>query len=419
MIEYTPTKIKKIGKVVTGKTPPTKDKNNYGEGYMFIGPTDLHEGFFVRSSEKTITDDGMNSVKSNQIDGLSILVGCIGWDMGNVALTDCKCVTNQQINSITQIKDKYNPLYVYYWLSNKKEYLFSQASVTRTPILNKTRFESIEIPMPDRVTQDKVVNVLSLLDRKIEINKKINQKLEVIQKALFEQWILRFEFPTEDGSLYKTSNKEFYYNEELKDYLPIGWKFDTVEKYIKITRGVTYENEDIIEEPREGYIPLLRANNSQNGIINYRNLVYVPEHLVSEEQMLCKNSILITMSSGSKEHMGKTAVIYDDMPYTYGAFCSKISFSEKYRGYFSVYFRSEQYKKTIEQKTLGTSINNITNDYINGLKVIIPSDDILTMFENKVRSMLDQQARLIEDNKKLSALRNYLLPVCLSGKIKY
>jgi type I restriction enzyme S subunit len=173
--EYVP--IGKVGKVITGKTPVTSNREYYGGSYMFISPTELHGNYVITKSEKTITEDGMNSIKSNTIQGTSILVGCIGWDMGNVAMCFEKCATNQQINSITNIKSKYNPYYIYYWLKGKKDYLFSIASVTRTPILSKSVFEEVVIPFPERDIQDNIANTLLKIDEKILINNKINDNL--------------------------------------------------------------------------------------------------------------------------------------------------------------------------------------------------------------------------------------------------
>lgn len=176
-INYKSVPIKRIGKVVTGKTPATAHKEFYDGQYMFISPTELHGGYFVKKSEKTLTEAGLKSVKSNSIDGTSILVGCIGWDMGNVAMCNEKCATNQQINSITEIKEEYNPYYVYYWLCGKKEYLFSIASVTRTPILSKSVFEEVLVPLPEKKQQDNVVNILLRIDKKIALNEQINDNL--------------------------------------------------------------------------------------------------------------------------------------------------------------------------------------------------------------------------------------------------
>ena len=133
-VKYINTPIKKIGRVITGKTPSTQCREYYGDGYMFITPVELHDGYNIQTSEKHITDLGLESIKTNSLEGTSVLVGCIGWDMGNVAICCEKCATNQQINSITDFKSEYNPYYIYYWLLRKKDYLFSIASVTRTPI---------------------------------------------------------------------------------------------------------------------------------------------------------------------------------------------------------------------------------------------------------------------------------------------
>lgn len=177
MISYEKIAIKSIGDVVTGKTPPTAKTEYYDGEYMFISPTELHGGYTIAKSEKTITKAGLKSVKSNSIKGVSVLVGCIGWDMGNVAMCFNECATNQQINSITNIRSRYNPYYIYYWLKGKKEYLFSIASVTRTPILSKGTFEDVEVPLPSKSYQDKVVDVLLQIDKKIEQNNKINDNL--------------------------------------------------------------------------------------------------------------------------------------------------------------------------------------------------------------------------------------------------
>lgn len=170
-------KIKEIGLVVTGKTPLTAREEYYGGEFMFITPNDLHGGYNVTSTEKTITIAGMKSIRANTIEGTSILVGCIGWDMGNVSMCFQKCATNQQINSITKIREAVNPYYLYYWLKTKKDYLFSIASITRTPILSKGVFEEIDVPYIDRVKQDKIVATLLLLDKKIEMNNSINDNL--------------------------------------------------------------------------------------------------------------------------------------------------------------------------------------------------------------------------------------------------
>ncbi len=131
-------KIGKLGKVITGKTPKTSHPDFYGGSYMFITPGELHQGYEITESEKTLTDEGFNSIRANTISGESVLVGCIGSDMGNVAFCKATCATNQQINAVTEIIEDVNPLYLYYWLCDKKYYLRSIAGITTAPILSKS-----------------------------------------------------------------------------------------------------------------------------------------------------------------------------------------------------------------------------------------------------------------------------------------
>ena len=224
MIMSNNTPIKCIGTVVTGKTPSTNIAENFGDEYMFVTPAELHDIFIIEKSDKMLTQKGLDSIRSNAIQGLSILVGCIGWDMGNVALVEERCATNQQINSITKIKEAYNPYYVYYWLLTQKKNLFKRATITRTPILNKTTFEEILVPTPDKSVQDDIANLLLPISKKIQLNNSIIAELEKVAKTLYNYWFMQFDFPNAKGQPYRTSGGKMEYNEVLKRKIPIGWK---------------------------------------------------------------------------------------------------------------------------------------------------------------------------------------------------
>lgn len=223
MLKTKPTFIKDIGRVVTGKTPLTSVPANYGGDYMFVTPVELHTDFVIKESQKTLSKQGLDSIRTNSINGLSLAVGCIGWDMGNVALIEKECATNQQINSITEIKPEYNPYYLYYWLLTKKDYLFQIATVTRTPILNKSTFEDVSVPMPSKDDQDRIVSLLLPLSKKIALNNAINAELEKSAKLLYDYWFIQFDFPDENGNPYRASGGTMEYNELLKCEIPKGW----------------------------------------------------------------------------------------------------------------------------------------------------------------------------------------------------
>ena len=178
-------RIAEIGKVITGKTPSTSIAENYACGTIsFYTPEDVAKGFgMMGRNNRFISQTGFEEIASNTISGESVLVGCIGSDMGNVAYSNITCATNQQINSITQFKNGVEPLYVYYLLSTMKSYFQKIAGSTTTPILPKSVFEEIEIHLPDIKHQKDVVSILYVLDRKIEINKRINDNLPMLDRS--------------------------------------------------------------------------------------------------------------------------------------------------------------------------------------------------------------------------------------------
>lgn len=170
-------KLADIGKVITGKTPSTSIAENYAWGTIpFYTPEDVAKGLgMMGRNSRFISETGFEEIESNTISGESVLVGCIGSDMGNVAYSNITCATNQQINAITQFKNGIEPLYVYYLLSTMKSYFQKIAGSTTTPILPKSVFEEIEIHLPGMKKQKDVVSILYALDRKIELNGKATQ----------------------------------------------------------------------------------------------------------------------------------------------------------------------------------------------------------------------------------------------------
>ena len=140
--------------------------------------------------------------------------------------------------------------------------------------------------------------------------------------------------------------------------------------------------------------------------------------MVSSEQWLTGGSVFITMSSGSKAHMGKTAIVYKDLPYVFGAFCAKITISPLYRCYLSIYFRSKYFREYIEKVTLGTSINNIGNDQLTNICLPFPDAMTLAKYEQLVSPMFEKIGCLIFENVELESLRDFLLPMLMNGQVK-
>ena len=206
--------ISNLGKVVTGKTPSTKNSLFWEGDIPFITPKDIQKTKHIFDTERNLTFEGMKSVKNCVLPENAICVSCIG-NIGYVAKTTSPAVTNQQINSII-VNDANNSDYVYYLMRSLwQRFKNYEGQSTTLSILNKRQFSEIKILIhEDKSVQTKIANVLSSLDNKIELNEKINQNLEAQAQAIFKSWFVDFE---PFGKKKPEDWKEY----RLGDFLPI------------------------------------------------------------------------------------------------------------------------------------------------------------------------------------------------------
>jgi len=170
-----------IGKVVTGKTPSTKKEEYWGDDLLFITPTDFKNyGKFTFSSIRFLSKDGKEKMKKSILPKDSILVTCIGSDMGKVVISTSECLTNQQINSLI-LDDNYMIEYTYQYLKSIYTYLRNIALGGSTmPIINKSSFEEIEITVPAKELLIKYNSIVNVLNEKLKNN---TEQIQTLQKT--------------------------------------------------------------------------------------------------------------------------------------------------------------------------------------------------------------------------------------------
>lgn len=139
-------KIFELGKVITGKTPSTANKANYGGDIPFITIPDMHSGIYPISSQ-TLSKQGADSQLGKYVPENSLLVSCIG-TAGLVCISEALCQTNQQINSLV-LDNAIKLYYMYFTFLSLKEHLNNIGSngATMTNV-NKSKFENIEVVIP-------------------------------------------------------------------------------------------------------------------------------------------------------------------------------------------------------------------------------------------------------------------------------
>ncbi len=186
--------ISDLGRVVTGRTPPGALPEDFGGDVPFVTPSDMDGRRVIERTLRNLSPHGLGSVVSATIPCGSVMVSCIGSDMGKVAIAGANSVTNQQINSIIVREDIADPMFVYYaLLARRAEFRQLAAGGSAQPILNKKTFSSLPIALPSLPRQRAVATTLGVFDEKIELNRRICLTLEQIGEAVFRSRFIDFD----------------------------------------------------------------------------------------------------------------------------------------------------------------------------------------------------------------------------------
>lgn len=396
-------KLADIGKVITGKTPSTSIVENYAWGTIpFYTPEDVAKGLgMMGRNSRFISKTGFEEIASNTISGESVLVGCIGSDMGNVAYSNITCATNQQINAITQFKNGIEPLYVYYLLSTMKSYFQKIAGSTTTPILPKSVFEEIEIHLPGMKKQKDVVSILYALDRKIELNKQINDNLEAMAKQLYDYWFVQFDFPNEEGKPYKSSGGAMVWNEKLKREIPQGWTAANIFDELSVQYGFPFSTDLFTEVPTN--IPVVRIRDILENSVS----AYSREE-ADEKYKLQKQDLLIGMDGNF--HMNYWN---DNVSYLNQRSVRLRANPNSTVSILQARYDIAPYIKAKELRAKGSTVGHLSDKDLKELFVLVsPNAD----FRNKFDSIL---AEIIENRCAIESLtkqRDELLPLLMNGQ---
>ena len=282
-----------------------------------------------------------------------------------------------------------NPLFVYYSICKKD---FASLNVgSAVPSLTVPVIEDIDILLPPKATQDKVVSVLKSLDDKIEVNRRINDNLEQQAQALFKSWFVNFE-PFKNGQ---------FVDSELGK-IPKGWKVGYLSEIADIIMGQS-PNGSTYNENGEGIIFYQGRAEFGTRFPSIRLFTTNPTRIAPA------NSILISV----RAPVGDINITHKECCIGRGL-ASAVSRTNK--SAFLLYTLFSLKSDLDRFNAEGTVFGSINRKALETLKILIPTNDIISKFEAIVASM-DQQILILHiESENLKILRDTLLPKLMSGE---
>ncbi|KAF0152454.1 MAG: type I restriction enzyme S subunit [Ignavibacteria bacterium] len=317
-------------------------------------------------------------------------------------------------------------LFWYYYLKMLGlEKLNTHSSV---PGLSRELAYLININVPDLISQQKIAGVLSALDSKIELNNRINAELEAMAKTIYDYWFVQFDFPhpftkvitnkngrrTElvEVKPYKSSGGKMVYNPQLKREIPAGWEVGKINDFCKTASGGTplstqkeyYDNGDI---------PWINSGELNNPyIINTSNFITKEGLANSSAKLFSPNTILIALYGATA---GKVSLLHIEAC-TNQAVCAVIPNSTLAVYYLK--FSLEKIYNYLINLSSGSARDNLSQDMINELTFLIPTDKLLSKFNEIVKPCVASLIHNLKQNEQLTQLRDWLLPMLMNGQVK-
>ncbi len=277
--------------------------------------------------------------------------------------------------------------YLYYNIFSKKfiDYVNSIHTGSAIPHISQKQIEDYKILLPDLKTQRRIASILSSLDRKIELNNKINADLEEMAQAIFKNWFVDFE-PFKDGKLVDS---------EL-GMIPEGWKVGSLGDFCNVFTGKKNTNQAI----EKGLYPFFSC---------------APEPLASNDAIFNGKAIII---AGNGSYTGRTSFYNGGFDLYQRTYACTIREQDKENLMIFFYHMMKQFfEPTKMGGTRGSSIPYIVMGDITQQKFPY-SEDWLIRFSNIVNSMMDRKLRIDKENSRLSLLRDTLLPRLMSGELE-
>ena len=153
-------------------------------------------------------------------------------------------------------KNKIDPRYLYLLLTQPTitDYIgnIADTAVSAYPSINPSDLSSLCFMFPDHAIQKTIADIWNNYDRKIELNRAINQNLEAMAKQLYDYWFVQFDFPDENGRPYKSNGGKMVWNDKLKREIPVGWHCGNLFEIAVFTNGLACQK----FRPKDGEISL-------------------------------------------------------------------------------------------------------------------------------------------------------------------
>ena len=386
-------------KIGSGATPSGGKEAYKGGDYHLIRSQNVLDFAFSKDGLASINDEQANKLKNVEIIQGDVLLNITGDSVARCCIVPSEILparVNQHVAIIRPRKEELDNHYLLYYLQHYKRQLLQIASAGATRnAITKAMIENLILPCPKSLDdQRRIASILSSLDRKIELNNKINADLEEMAQAIFKNWFVDFE-PFKDGK---------FVDSEL-GMIPEGWKVGSPYEYVKVVYGAPYKSAKF-NDNGEG-LPLIRIRDLKDCNPQF----YTPE-ILPQTEYVNMGDIVAGMDAEFVPHIwkGNTGLLNQRV-------CKLMPQQTSISNLFVLYLMKPELEFVQSYKT-GTTVSHLGKADIDKFVVVLPPLKVVEECSKILDSILQRIKNISAESRNLSTLRDTLLPRLMSGEIE-
>lgn len=383
--------------VSSGGTPKSTNEEYYGGNIPWLNTKEINFNR-IYDTEKHITNEGFKNSAAKWVKKDSVIVAMYGATAAKVAMNMVDLTTNQACCNLTIDKSLANPKFVYYYLYSNYERLLNLASGAAQQNLNSNIIKEFPINIPSLNVQNEIVNLLSTIDDKIELNQKVNKNLDDILDSIFkENFIKEFDNDNNDWKIKNIGELPLI----ITDYVANG-SFASLKENVTI---LDYEE----------YAYFIRNTDLKSK--SFQKFVNKHSYDFLKKSSLFGNEVIIS-------NVGDVGSVFLcpflDKPMTLGNNMILVKSRDdaiNLNFYLFLLFRSNYGQYLISTITAGSVQSKFNKTEFKSLELTMPNDELIIKFNNLVSPIFDYKNKISDEIVRLTKLRDTLLPKLMSGEI--
>ena len=380
---------------------PHSTANDEGVGFPLVRTPNVGKGRLVYNDMHRVSEDVYNQRNFRAVPQEDDLIFAREAPAGNVALIRKgeKVCLGQRTVLLRPNKQKVDPSFLtYYLLAPKQQYgLTGTANGATVAHVNMPTIRNLAIELPDIKVQRKLGGILSAYDNLIENNQKQIKLLEEAAQRLYKQWFIDLRFPGHETA-------------EFENGLPASWRKARIADLVSFLNGFAFKSEDYDDAGRYIVVTIKNVQDGYFDMSSVERIGFLPSRM-PQYCILKKGDIIMSLTG----NVGRVCIVSSDGCLLNQRVCK---IESKYPLFAYSFFRQEAVFQMLCNIAYGTAQLNLSPILAGKTRTILPPDELIAQFENKVAELYEAIQNYREQNETLVKQRDLLLPRLMSGKLE-